>query len=220
MEKRKIVFGSYDTAREHWTLCEWAFPEPDYQAKFVEIPGGIPLDVSAALTDDEPSYGSRTLTARLENSAGTYLGREERIRAMVNELDGRRMNIVLPDYPGYYISGRVQVKKEFNNLAYASVVVTAVCDPWLYRSAERMYTLTAATDKRVQVLTNAGRCRVIPELTVTGDDASVLLEWGTLSVAVGSGTTILPDLSLPHGDTYITYSGTGTMQISYREAVL
>lgn len=220
MIKRKIVFGTYDTALFGWTLCEFAFPEPDYQAKFLEIPGGIPLDASTGLTDGEPSYNNRTLTARLENSVGTYPEREALIHKMRNALDGRQMEIVLPDYPGYYTRGRVQVKKEFNNLAYASVVVSAICDPWIYRRTERVYNLTATTAKQVVELYNAGRCRVIPDLTVTGSGASVLLEFGTVSEAIGPGTTFLPDLCLPQGETSLTYSGTGTLRISYREAVL
>lgn len=221
MEKRKLLLGTYNTAADGlWTLCALAFPEPAYQAKFLEVPGGMPLDISTVLTDGEPSYGSRTLTAKLESSEGTRMEREARIREMVNALDGRRMNIVLPDYPQYYATGRVQVKREYNDPAHASVTVTAICDPWLYSKAERVYTLKAATGKQVVVLTNSGRRRAIPELTVTGTGADVLLEFGTMSVALSAGTTILPDLSLLQGDTLLTYSGTGTLQIKYREAVL
>lgn len=221
MEKRRFIFGTYDTAADGlWTLNPWTFPEPDYQARFVEVPGGMPLDFSTVLTDGEPSYGSRTLTVPMESSEGTRMEREDRIREMVNALDGRRMDIVFPDYPQYYATGRVQVKKQYNDMAHCAVVVSAICDPWLYSKAERVYTLTAATTKRVAVLTNSGRRLAIPELTITGDNASVLLEFGNLSVALGDGTTILPDLSLPHGDTLLTYSGTGTLQIKYREAVL
>lgn len=219
MEKRRFVFGTYDTAADGlWTLNPWTFPEPDYQAKFLEVPGGIPLDVSTILTDGEPSYGNRTLTVPMESSEGSRMEREDRIREMVNALDGRRMDIVFPDYPQYYATGRVQVKKEYNDMAHCAVVVSAICDPWLYCKEERVYTLKAATDKQVAVLTNSGRRLAIPELTVTGD--SVLLEFGTTSVALNAGTTILPDLALPQGDTLLTYSGTGTLQIKYREAVL
>ena len=220
MKKRRFIFGTYDTAAKLWTLTGWTFPEPDYQAKFLEVPGGMPLDVSTILTDGEPSYGSRPLTVQLESSEGTRMEREDRIEAMVNALDGRRVPIVFPDHPQRYAMGRVQVKKEYNDPAHCAVTVSAICDPWRYSKAERMRTLTAATAKQVAVLTNDGRRVAIPELTVTGDNASVLLEFDTVSVAIGTGTTILPDLALPQGDTHITYSGTGTLQIKYREAVL
>lgn len=220
MEKRRFIFGTYNTAANGWTLNPWTFPEPEYQAKFLEVPGGMPLDVSTILTDGEPSYGSRTLTVPMESSEGSRMERDARIREMVNALDGRRVDIVFPDYPQYYATGRVQVKKEYNDPAHCAVVVSAICDPWLYSKAERMYTLTAATVKQVAALTNSGRRVAIPELTVTGDNADVLLEFGTVSVALGAGTTILPDLVLPHGDTLLTYSGTGKLQIKYREAVL
>ena len=220
MKKRRFIFGTYNTAANGWTLNPWTFPEPEYQAKFLEVPGGMPLDVSTILTDGEPSYGSRTLTVPMESSEGSRMERDARIREMVNALDGRRVDIVFPDYPQYYATGRVQVKKEYNDPAHCAVVVSAICDPWLYSKAERMYTLTAAAVKQVAALTNGGHRVAIPELTVTGDNADVLLEFGTVSVALGAGTTILPDLALPRGDTLLTYSGTGKLQIKYREAVL
>lgn len=220
MKKRRFIFGTYNTAANGWTLNPWTFPEPEYQAKFLEVPGGMPLDVSTILTDGEPSYGSRTLTVPMESSEGSRMERDARIREMVNALDGRRVDIVFPDCPQYYATGRVQVKKEYNDPAHCAVVVSAICDPWLYSKAERMYTLAAGAAKQVVALTNSGRRVAIPELTVTGDNADVLLEFGTVSVALAAGTTILPDLVLPHGDTLLTYSGTGKLQIKYREAVL
>lgn len=219
MEKRGFTFGTYDTAAKLWTLTGWTFPEPEYQQHFVEVPGGMPLDLSTALTDGEPTYGTRILTVTLESSEGSRLEREDRISEMVNALDGRRMEIVLPDRPGLYASGRVQVKKQYNNLAHAAVTVTAICDPWLYYRAEKIYTLTAATDKKVEVLTNRGRRRAVPQL-VGGAGASILLEFGFTSYALGAGTVVLPDLTLPQGETLLTYSGSGTVQIIFREAML
>lgn len=217
MEKRRTIIGTYNTAR-HWTLSQFDLGETVQQTNFVEVPGGIPLDMSTTLTDGEPSYSSRKLTVRLECSEGTRADRERWIAEMVNGLDGYRLDIVPPDRPAYYLTGRVHVKKDYNDPAHASVTVTATCDPWLYNATERAYQLTAATSKRTQVLTNGGRRSVVPQLVVTG--SSILLEWGTMSQALGAGTYLLPALWLRPGDTLLTYSGSGTVKITYREAVL
>lgn len=222
MEKRKLIIGTYDSDFDGlWTLAALALTDPEYQAHLQEVPGRDgPLDFSTVLTDGEPRYGSRTLTATLESSEGTRQDRQDRIAEMVNALDGRRLDIIHPDYPAHYLTGRVHVAVDYSDLVHASVTVTAVCDPWLYRREERAYTVTAAEIAQTLVLTNAGRRMVVPQVVVTGDGASVLIERGTVSLALSRGTYKLPDLLLETGDTLIKYSGTGIAKFTYREAVL
>jgi hypothetical protein len=204
-----------------WTLSALQLTDPDYQSYFLEVKGRDgPLDFSTVLTDGEPKYGSRTLTATLESSEGNRLERRARISRMINDLDGRRMDIQHPDFPEHYLTGRVQVKEVYNDLAHCAVEVTATCDPWLYAIAERAYVLTAATDNQTAVLANHGRRTLVPKVTVTGDGASFLIESGAYSVALGPGTYDLPDLLLKTGNTPIMYSGSGVARITYREAVL
>jgi hypothetical protein len=220
MQKRKLIIGEYDTAFDGlWTLSALELSDPDYQGHFVDVPGRDgPLDLSTTLTDGEPRYGGRTLTATLEGSEGTRADREARIGEMVNALDGRRFNIVHPDYPAHYLSGRVQVKKKYSDPAHAAVTVTARCDPWLYFDTPTAYKLTAAEDVQTAVLVNQGRRTVAPLVTVTG--GPVRLELRTGEVQLEPGTYSLPGLVLPSGGTQIGYSGSGVIEITYREAVL
>lgn len=219
MEKRGLLIGTYKTVEHLWTLAALEFSAPEYQEKFLDVPGRDgALDLSAALTNGAPTYHSRTLTVKLECSEGTRLEREAAINTMTNWLDGWRQDIVLPDDPGHYITGRVSVAKEYNDNAHAAVTVTAVCDPWRYAKDETVYTLTAATTEKTQALANAGRRTAVPLLAITG--GTILLKYGAYSWALGDGTYQLPDLTLPQGGGSLTYSGTGTLRISYREAVL
>ena len=222
MEKRKIIFDTYDTALMGlWTLAAQELTDPEYQEYFMEVKGRDgPLDFSTVLTDGEPKYGSRTLTASLESSEGTRAERTARISRMVNQLDGMRIPIYLPDYPDYYLTGRVKVRQEYNDMAHCAVTVTATCDPWLYAIEERLYTLTAGTEKQTAVLSNHGRRTAVPTAVISGENASFLIECGSVSLALGPGTYQLPDILLKTGNTQITYSGTGTAKITYREAVL
>lgn len=220
MQKRKIILGTYDTAAEGlWTLTGWEFSAAEQKTNFLDVPGRDgPLDTSTALTDGVPTYNGRTLTATFESSEGTRLEREERIGRMVNQLDGWRLNITLPDDPTHYITGRVHVARLYNDPAHASVQVTAVCDPWRYNVAETVVSLQASTTARTQALINAGRRAVVPTLTVTGGE--VLLASGGASWALSAGVYELPDLFLLPGSTPVTYSGAGAVRVTYREAVL
>ena len=219
MVKRTIVFGGYNTAANGWTLTGWQLSPAEQKTNFVERNGGDgSWDLSTALTDGQPRYYDRTLTVTLEHSGGDRLSREAIIRQMVNLLDGIRTNIELPDDSFHYITGRLHVAREYNDPAHAAVTVTAVCSPWKYSNLETTVTLTAATSKKTAQLVNNGRLAVVPTLTVTG--SSVLVEFGNLSKALGNGTYLLPDLLLTSGTHTLTYSGTGTLAIKYREAVL
>lgn len=222
MKKRKLIIGTYDTALMGlWTLAALQLTNPEYQEYFMEVKGRDgPLDFSTVLTDGEPKYGSRTLTASLESSEGTRMERIARISRMVNELDGMRLNIQHPDFPDYYLTGRVKIQEEYNDMAHCAVTVTATCDPWLYAIEERLYTLTAAEGKQTAVLSNHGRRTAVPSVVISGENASFLIECGYISLALGPGTYQLPDILLKTGNTQITYSGTGTAKITYREAVL
>lgn len=219
MEKRGLTIGTYNTVEHLWTLTACELSPAEYQQKLVEVPGRDgSLDLSAALTNGAPAYHSRELTVKLECSEGNRLTRAAAINTMVNWLDGWRVDIVLPDDPDHYITGRVSVAKDYNDNAHAAVTVTAVCDPWRYSQLERIYTLLADESEQTMLLANDGRRTAVPLLTISG--GTVLLKYGSYSWALGDGTYQLPDLVLPQGGGTLTYSGTGTVGIRYREAVL
>ena len=220
MKKRKILIGSYDTALTGlWTLREWTLGDPALVEKYEEVPGhsGL-LDLSTALTDGEPCYGNRSLTITLESSEGSRLEREDRISQMVNWLDGRKYDIILPDDPTHYITGRVRVTKLYNDHAHASVKVTANCEPWRYNAYETVIGLTATSTEQSETLINNGRLSVVPIIQVTGGLVNFTFE--SRSWVLGEGTHIRHGIYLRGGAHSLRYSGTGTILLTYREAVL
>ena len=222
MQRRKMIFGSYDTdINGPWTLSGWELSPAEHRTQLVTVFGRDgELDLSTSLTDGAPRYSSRTLTATFERSDGTRLDREAAINTMINWLDGWRMDIYLPDDELHYLTGRVHVAKDYNDPAHAAVTVTAVCDPWRYSKYETVIRLTAgATDQQAR-LTNSGRRSVIPLIEITGDAAMINLRYGSYSWALGAGTYQLPDIVVPQGGIEITYGGTGEISFTYREAVL
>lgn len=218
MEKRKLILGTYDTAQTGaWTVAGLDLASPDLQTNLVFLPGRSgPLDLSTALTG-EPVYNSRQLTAVLENSDGDRAYRENLIRGIMAALDGQQMKIWLPDDPDHYLQGRVRVVRNYNDLAHAAVTIMATCDPWLYSNTETSVSLTAASTSKTATLKNNGRKGVVPSFKVT---SAVAIKFGNTTWNLTAGTTRLVDLVLAPGSNTITYSGSGTIQITYREAVL
>lgn len=221
MQKRALILGSYNTAHHDWTLAALSLTDPEQQTHYVEVIGRDgPLDFSTFLTDGEPKYGSRTLAATLETSEGNRDVRKHRIADLINDLDGRKVDIRHPDYPAYFLTGRLKITVLYNDLAHAAVELSAVCDPWLYFINAQTVTLNAITAAQTVTLTNRGRRTLVPEISVTGTDPSFTVAVDGIEVTLGAGDWLLPDMQLPTGQTEIEYSGTGTAVITYREAVL
>lgn len=225
MKKRTFILGDYDTAADGlWTLTAWEFPEPAVEENLVNVPGRVqgPLDLSTTLTDGIPTYGARPLSITLESSEGDRAAREARISAMVNKLHGQRVgNIVLPDKPLHYAVGRLKVQTLYSDLAHASVQVTGTCEPWLYSKDETVVTLQATSTAKTAQLINNGAMPVVPLVRVTAAaGATVSLVYGSFSWALAAGDYKLPDLLLTPGDHTISYSGSGSASITYREAVV
>lgn len=224
MQKRSVRLGDYDTASDGlWTLAALDFQEPELETNLVPIPGRTrgPLDLSYVLTEGEPCYGSRPLSITLESSEGDRAARQLRISNMINRLHGRRVDIVLPDHPQHYATGRLSVKQSYNDLAHAAVEVSGTCEPWLYSAEETQVVLQATSSEQVAHLTNAGAMTVVPVLEVTAEAGqNILLKYGTASGSFSAGIYSWPTLWLTPGEHEVTYSGAGIMTIKYREAVL
>ena len=219
MAKRTTILGTYDTAAQGWTLNAWELTPAEEKTYFVDIPGGDgSLDLSTALTDGVPKFKDRTLTIVLIRSDGDRASRETAIRNLVRELHAQRKNIQSPDDTSHYLVGRIHVARDFNTPAYAQVTVTVICEPWRYKNAETKTTLSASSTSRTATLTNNGDRVVVPTLTVSG--SSVNLTFGTATIALSSGTYQWADLLLKRGSNSLTYKGSGSVTITYREAVL
>jgi phage-related protein len=217
MTKRKVIFGAYDTASSGgWTLNAWSLSPAEYQSDRITVPGRDgSLDLTAALTGGEPRYNDRTLTVRLESSEGTRLEREETINSMINQLSGRKMNIVLPDDSTRYIVGRLQVAKEYNDLAHAAVNVTAICAPYKYKLSQTVaeYDVTGSLEITLQ----NDRKPVVPTVTT---DAEITVEFGESTIVFPAGTRRAPALILTEGSNAMTLTGTGHIKFEYQEGAL
>lgn len=219
MDIRGMTFGDYNTATNGWTLTAWKLSAAEQKTKYIDKPSGDgSWDISTVLTDGIIRYKDRVLTATFECSEDSRMTRENTIRQMINSLDGMKVEIVLPDNEEYYLVGRLKVVREYNDLAHARVTVTATCEPWKYAKAETVVTVTAKTAEQHEKLENTGRRAVVPEISVIG--GPVHLKYGKDPTTLTEGTWRWPNLLLTPGEHALTYSGSGTIDITYREAVL
>jgi hypothetical protein len=216
-----MQIGDYNTATNGWTLSSWTLAMPKKKTNLVEVPASdVVLDLSTALTEGVPHYSTRNLTVTLECSNGDRLERRQRIADMINQLDGQKVNIILPDDPNHYLVGWVTVQQLYNDPAHASVQVDAVCEPWLYSDTETSATLLAVAEEKGASVVNSGRMAVVPSVEVTDGDVLVRFLTNGATWALSPGVYYLPDLYLTPGTHRVRYSGAGQIVIKYREAVL
>ena len=85
-----------------------------------------------------------------------------------------------------------------------------------------MVGLIASDTEQVVALLNVGRRSVVPNITVTGGDVTIIFNTGTeeRTWVLSPGEYILADIYLKTGSAPLRYRGTGRVTLTYREAVL
>lgn len=217
---RSVLIGDYCTGLHGWTLTSCQLAQPEWRSNLIEVPGldGV-IDASTALTGDV-CFAPRALEITLENSVGTRTERGIKIAALINDLAGKTMKIVLPDDQEHYVVGRINIALQYNDLAHAALSVSASCDPWRYR---RTITKIARSDLGAdykQLRLPNERRPIIPTITV---DRDTTLRWGNNDIAINAGTHRLPEIYLAAGAHTLeakVASGSGSISVEYQEACL
>ena len=236
IERRKLVFHGalpadynkliYDTdIHGPWTLNEWSLSAPVRQTNIVTIPGRDgEIDLAPALGDIR--YEPRDFYAALECSDGTRDQRTALIEDLMNTLEGRCCQIILPDDPLHYIKGYIDVEVEYNDVNHARVLITSRVDPWRYalQRVDQIYEATAA--EQVVIIKNMGGRKVVPRISAWTRNATmpnITIEVpGIYEHTFTTFDVVQPEeLTMRYKDEFaLTYSGTGFIEIMWTEASL
>lgn len=126
-----VTFGTKHSYRT-WGLMlkhDPVFEAPKPKFKLIEVPGSdVVIDLTEKLTG-KVHYGLRQ--GRFEFVV--IGGRQEWpavYSALMNEVHGRSMQIVLDNDPNFYYTGRVAVDEYGSDEASATIVVTANVEPY------------------------------------------------------------------------------------------
>ena len=218
-EERGIFFDSIHTG-VNWglllTACNKGQPEP--KTNFISVEGRDgDLDYSEALTG-EIRYNNRTDEYGFNFLDGTRQERQILMNKVYGFLHGRKRKIVLPDWPDYYSVGRLTVTAMNNYMGYGEMTVEANCEPWMYKKTDTIVTATLATEAQEITLTNSGIKTVIPTFETTG---SATITFGSYETTIASGAPHkLLEISLTSGAHILKVKGSGTLKITWTEAIL
>lgn len=128
---RGVIFGTKHSYRE-WGLLLKERPyisPPEPKTKVIEVPGtDTVIDLTERLTG-KVHYGLREGTFEFH----VVGGRSEWsavYSALLNEVHGKRLQIILDDDPNYYWIGRVVVNEWESDKRTATIVLTAQLEPY------------------------------------------------------------------------------------------
>ena len=219
-----VDFGNKNTW-DDWHLIPSSRPlisPPPVNEKFVDVPG---RNGQLDLTEWQlgfPTYGSRTGSMEFIVANDWWEDWTVAYTTISNYLHGKRMRCVLEDDPTHYYEGRFKVNAWKSDKNYSTITIDYTVDPYKHSIylVDDIYEVSAS---RVVDL-HCGAETICPKFKLT--DGTLLLSFEddsgtTITHELVSGDNTFDDLWLkPLAFTEITFTGTGTVQVEYREGDL
>lgn len=143
---------------------------------------------------------------------GNYNAKLREIKAY---LHGREAKVTIWNDSTYYYLGRLQVN-EFKSSAYkGELVIDVVAKPYKYKQQETVVNETINGSKTV-VFSNDSM-KVVPSFKCSAD---MNLTFKGNTYAIGTAKTKVPSIVFEYGANEITFTGNGTVQVTYQEGSL
>ena len=211
-----VIFNNEKSAYYDWNivLTKASIPLPSIKTSSVDIKGanGI-LDLSEVLTGDV-CYGNRDIKL-------TFAMMEDRdyystMTDIANYLHGKKVTLKLSNDDEYFYSGRAVISMCEYSYGKSSLVITMSADPFKYSVTESNAFVNLNNETRSLVLPNK-RMRVAPTLVVTG---SVTMTFEGKTYTLQAGEQQLLNFVLSEGNNTVSFSGTGSVKITYRQGAL
>lgn len=213
--KHGITFGTKHSYRDFGLVPTsrpvFQPPEPDRQT--ITIPGrNRPLDLSRALTG-EMTYKERE--GSFEFLVPKNKKWHEVYSQVMNELHATNQKVILDDDPGYYYDCYIAVNEWKSSETYSTIAITALAYPYKRKISETKIT-KVLTSTAIQINCENLKEPVVPIVKTTGN---AKLEMNGKNISLNAGIHAV-DFVLTAGNNIIKASGTGTIEIIYREGGL
>lgn len=211
-----VIFNNEKSAYEDWNivLTKVELPPPTPKLISVEINGADgELDLSEVLSDDI-KFTNRMikLTFEVMNDAEYNSITSE----LAKYLHGKTVTVRFSDDEDYYYTGRAVINSWECIRRKGTIVVSINADPYKYEVTERVINVTLNNGTKTMILIN-GRKHICPIIDVTG---SVSLVWEGKTYTLSTGKQRVLDFVLKEGKNNVSFTGTGTVKITYRRGEL
>ena len=131
-----------------------------------------------------------------------------------NAIHGKKCKIELSDDPAFFYTGRCEVDEWQTNERIGSIAVTCDCEP--YKARQNVTEVSVALTGTAKTVTFRNlRKRVVPVFDTGG--ASITIKQGTKTFTAQGSSWSSADLMFGQGENELTFTGTGTVNVSYQE---
>lgn len=206
-----VKFGNKHTF-DDWGLVltekSLGLPEPKISSVQIEGADGE-IDTSEVLSG-EIKYNNRPLTFKF-TMTDEYEDFNDKVTRIANYLHGRKMRIILDEDNLCYYFGRCTINEWLTDRRIAQIAISCNCEPYKYDLTETIITATINGDTKVDVY--GKRMTVCPKITATGN-VSLLIAGSGISIPNGIEYEIL-DFYIREGENTLTFTGSGTIQLTY-----
>lgn len=211
-----VIFNNDKSAYDDWNIVLTGanVPLPVPKTATVDIKGadGV-LDLSEVLTGDV-TYNNRVITLNFDmlNDSDYYT----LISNIANYLHGRNVTVRFTNDDDFYYIGRASINEWECVKRIGKIVIQVDCDPYKYKVNETIVTVNLNNEVKGVTLHNL-RKRVSPTLDVVGN---VTMIFNGVEYQLNAGKQQLLNFVLTKDKTLVSFRGTGTVKITYRQGAL
>ena len=170
-------------------------------------------DIDAMEGIGEPTYETRTVTALFKMLTNA----DDTRTRIINDLEGKTIEIVLPNDLNHYMIGRVHIAGIGFKIS-DELRITVDCLPWRYARNEVIIPVASSQSKKKHEWWNRGRRLAVPEITVENSDVTFVVNGET--IVLGQGAHLSSALAIPGYSKISATASGGAFTVRYREAIL
>lgn len=211
-----VIFNSEKSAYDDWNivLTSSKVPLPTPKTATVDINGadGV-LDLSEVLTGDV-TYNYRPITLNFDMMDDSDY--HTLISNIANYLHGKNVTLRFTNDNDFYYVGRAYINDWECVKRIGKIVIHVNCYPYKYLINETVVTVNLNNEVKGVTLNNL-RKRVSPTLDVTGN---VMMTFKGVEYKLNAGKQQLLNFVLTEPKNVVSFNGTGTVKITYRQGAL
>ena len=211
-----VTFNGEKSAMYDWNivLTKADIPLPSVKTSSVDIKGANgTLDLSEVLAGDV-CYGNRNI--KLKFAMMDDIDYHSIISDIANYIHGKKVTMSLTNDNEYFYSGRASITQCEYSPGKSELVIVINADPFKYKVAETIFLVNLNDETKALTLPNE-RMRVSPTLIVTG---SVTMTFEGKTYTLSEGEQQLLNFVLSEGYNNVSFNGTGSVKIKYRQGAL
>lgn len=214
MYNTEITFGVFHSYRDLNLILTSGVKigTPDVKTEEVEVLGS---DGTIDYTEyfGEIFYKNRSLTFPFTIKAKTPEDIDQVYKDVCKKIHGKKVEIVLDWDTDYYFKGRITVGELTHQKRIGTFTITCDCEPYRYKNDVTVSACAVSGTTTVTYIND--QKNVTPQFKISSP-MTISFENVTTTIKT-DGTFTVPGIVFKEGENVVTYTGNGTVEVSYQE---